>query len=175
MSEPSVDPALFRSTIARWATGVAIVTAREGEVDLGLTVNSLTSIALDPPLLLVSLSTQADTTPVVARARAFGVSLLSADQRELSERFARPTPATPKFEGLAVHRGVTGAALLDEALATFECRVEAEHAHADHRLFVGRVVAAHPGREATPLIFYRSRYAPADGLPGLSERPGGRP
>jgi flavin reductase (DIM6/NTAB) family NADH-FMN oxidoreductase RutF len=175
VNEPSVDPARFRQAIARWATGVSIVTAREGEADFGLTVNSLTSIALDPPLLLVSLSTLADTTAILARVGAFGVSLLSAEQRAISERFARPTPAPPKFEGLAVHRGVTGAALLDDALATFECRVEAEHAHADHRLFVGRVVAAHPGREAVPLIFYRSRYAPAEGLPGLAVSPPGRP
>ncbi|MCI4345089.1 MAG: flavin reductase family protein [Thermoplasmata archaeon] len=174
MSEPSVDPALFRQAIARWATGVAIVTTREGDADFGLTVNSLTSIALEPPLLLVSLSTVADTTAVLARVGAFGVSLLAPEQRAVSERFARATPPGPKFEGLAVHRGLTGAALLDGALATFECRVEAVHAHSDHRLFVGRVVVAHLGRDAAPLLFYRSRYVPGDLLQGLDESAPGR-
>jgi 3-hydroxy-9,10-secoandrosta-1,3,5(10)-triene-9,17-dione monooxygenase reductase component len=171
----AVDPALYRSSIARWVTGVAIVTARDGEADVGLTVNSLTSIALDPPLLLVSLSQEADTTPVVARVGAFGVSVLAVHQRALSERFARTLAAGEKFEGVPVHRGVTGAALIDGALATFECQVDSEHLHADHRLFVGRVVAARAGPDGPPLVFFRSRYAAADAIQGLGSPPPGGP
>ncbi|MCI4349983.1 MAG: flavin reductase family protein [Thermoplasmata archaeon] len=170
MSDPPVDPTLFRQQIARWVTGVAIVTAREGSADVGLTVNSLTSIALDPPLLLVSLSEQADTTPVVGRVGTFGVSLLTVHQRALSERFARTLPPAAKFEGVALHRGATGSALLDGALATFDCRVEASHPHGDHRLVIGRVIASETGSDALPLVFFRSRYAPPEAIPGLGPR-----
>jgi flavin reductase (DIM6/NTAB) family NADH-FMN oxidoreductase RutF len=170
-----VDPAEFRRQIARWVTGVAILTARDGEADVGLTVNSLTSIALDPPLLLVSLSEVADTTPVVGRVGAFAVSVLSVHQRSVSERFARTAPAASKFQGVPIHRGVTGAAMIDGALATFECRVDSEHRHADHRLFVGRVIASAVGPEAPPLVFFRSQYAPAEAIPGLGAPPRGGP
>src|SRR5215831_6015383 len=126
--------------MARWATGVAVVTSRGPDGDVGLTVNSLTSVALEPPLLLVSLGDEADSTPVIAAHRLFAASFLAADQRALSERFAQTLPAPAKFAGVPLHRGVTGAALLDGAIAHLECRVESTVPVADHTLVVGRVV-----------------------------------
>lgn len=161
MSGPPA-PDVFRRAVARWVTGVAVVTAHEGERDHGLTVNSLTSVALAPPLLLVSLTLDADTTPVVQRTRAFGVSVLAATQRAVSERFARKEHPETKFDGVTVERGASGVALVPGAVATFECTVEREHPEADHILFVGRVTAARVGSDAPPLLFHRSRYAEAD-------------
>jgi len=159
---PGVGPGAFRAAVSRWATGVCVVTARDGTFDAGLTVNALLSVALDPPTLLVSLQHDVDTLPVLRKSRTFGVSILAADQRTLSERFARPVPSAEKFRGLAVHRGVTGAALLDGALAGFECRVVSTTPAFDHVLVVGEVVRIEQGREAAPLVFFRAAYAEAD-------------
>ena len=166
-AEVDADPKAFRRAIARWATGVSVVTAHAAGTDYGLTVNSLTSVTLEPPLLLVSLNLAADTTPVVKESKAFGVSVLTSDQREVSEKFATTLQPKAKFEGISVHRGALGVALLDEALATFECRVEREMVVSDHALFVGRVVGAAEGASGNPLIFFRSQYAENDGSGGL--------
>jgi len=162
MSGGPVAPQEFRRWMARWATGVSVVSAREGERDYGMTVNALLSVALEPPLLLVSLSHDADTTPVVERTGRFSVNFLAADQRALSERFARPLPPAEKFAGLSLHRGPSGLALLDGTLGAVECRVTSRYPTLDHILFVGEVVHQELGRTAPPLLFFRSAYAEAE-------------
>jgi flavin reductase (DIM6/NTAB) family NADH-FMN oxidoreductase RutF len=148
--------------MARWATGVAIVTARDGASDAGLTVNALLSVSLVPPSLLISLTRDADTTPVIARSRAFAATFLAADQRELSERFAKTLPPSEKFTGVPVHRGLTGAPLPDGALGSIECRVVSTTPAFDHELFLGEVVAIELGPDRAPLVFQRSGYADAE-------------
>ena len=162
MSDPApndVDPVRFRTLMARWATGVAVVTARLGETDAGLTVNGLLSVSLRPPSLLVSLTHDADTLPVLARSRSFAASFLAAEQRSLSERFARTIPSPEKFAGVPVHRGRTGAALLDGSLGAVECRVVSTTPAFDHDLVLGEVVAVELGPDRSPLIFQHSGYA----------------
>ncbi len=164
MAEPGpVDPTEFRRAIALFATGVAVVTAREGADLAGLTANALLSVSLEPPTLLVSLSTDADTTPVAERSGRFGVSLLRADQQALSERFARPVPSAEKFTGLDVHEGEGGVPLLDGVLATFVCRLERSIPVGDHHLLLGRVVTVERLGDGLPLTFYRSRYGEGTG------------
>jgi 3-hydroxy-9,10-secoandrosta-1,3,5(10)-triene-9,17-dione monooxygenase reductase component len=162
--DPStVAPAAFRALVGRWATGVCIVTSRDGSSDAGLTVNALLSVALDPPSVLVSLQREADTLPVLQRSRAFAVSVLTADQRPWSERFARALPAEEKFRDVPVHRGVTGAALLDGALAVLECRVVSITPAFDHLLVVGEVLRVEEGPDVAPLVFFRGAYSEAEG------------
>ncbi|HYB79179.1 MAG TPA: flavin reductase family protein [Thermoplasmata archaeon] len=158
-----VDPTEFRTLMARWPTGVTVVTARDGAMDAGLTVNAFLSVSLAPPSVLVSLTRDADTTPVIERTGTFAVNFLAADQRALSERFARAVAPAEKFVGIPVHRGVTGVALLDATLGAVECRVGSRVPMHDHVLFVGQVVHQELGREAPPLLFFRSAYAEAEG------------
>ncbi len=165
----------FRKWMSRWATGVCVVTARDGAADAGLTVNAFLSVSLHPPSVLVSLTLDADTTPVIERSRAFAVNLLAADQRALSEQFARTLSSQDKFQGVPVHRGVAGVPLLDGALGALECRVAAWVPQFDHVLVVGEVVRQEVGRDAEPLLFYRSGYAEAEAggrlrLPSPSDR-----
>ena len=160
---PSVDPAAFRALMARWPTGVSVVTARDGSTDAGLTVNALLSVSLSPPSVLVSLTEDADTTPVIDRTGLFAVNFLAADQRALSERFARSVAPAEKFAGVPVHRATTGVPLLDGTLGAVECRVASRAPAYDHVLFVGEVVHQELGREAPPLLFFRSAYAEAEG------------
>lgn len=160
---PPVEPARFRALMGRWATGVSIVTAHHTGSDAGLTVNSLVSVTLSPPTVLVSLTTDADTLPVAEASGHFGVSFLAADQRELSERFARTIPRAEKFQGVAVHRGPAGSALLDGHIGAVECRVVGRVLVHDHVLLSGEVLHTEPGRDAPPLLFFRSGYAHAEG------------
>lgn len=171
---PPVDPVAFRRLMARWATGVAVVSAHESGADAGLTVNALLSVSLAPPTLLVSVTHDADATPVIRRTHLFAVSLLAADQRPLSERFARVLPGAEKFRDVPVHRGTTGLALLDGALGWFECRVRNELQVEDHLLLVGDVLTATAGQDGLPLLFFRSHYAQpgAGGLFDLNVAPG---
>jgi 3-hydroxy-9,10-secoandrosta-1,3,5(10)-triene-9,17-dione monooxygenase reductase component len=170
----SVDPAAFRALIARWASGVSVVTAREGDRDTGMTVNALISVTLHPPTLLVSLTQDADSTPVILRTRRFVVNLLAATQRSLSERFALAIPSPEKFEGVVLHRRHEGPARFDGALAAFECEVEQTMVVADHQLLIGRVVDLETGPDGVPLVFYRSRYGEPSGPDSVTLPPGRR-
>jgi len=178
MSDPTPSPAVaperFRTAMGRWATGVSVVTAHDASGDAGLTVNALLSVALAPPSVLVSLQRDADTLPVIRRSRAFGVSFLSAGQRALSQRFSQPVPSEGKFHGVALHRGATGAALLDGSLAALECRLVSETPAFDHVLVVGEVVRLEEGADELPLLFYRGLYSDAEGPDRLRlpHRPG---
>ncbi len=170
---PSPDPSRFRRLMARWATGVSVVTARENGRDRGLTVNAFLSVSLEPPRILVSIATDADAWPAIQRSRAFAVSVLAAGQRGISQRFASRASPEEKFAGIDLHRGATGVALLDGTLAVFECHVEQEISAGDHVLVLGSVVALEEGVDAPPLVFYRSGYATAEPnerlrLPGSS-------
>lgn len=158
-----VDRAAFRHAMSLWTTGVTVVSAHAEGTDAGLTVNAFLSVSLDPPSVLVGLTNDVDTLPVVERSRAFAVSILAADQRDVSDRFARAIPSAEKFRGVPVHRGVTGAVLIDRALGWLECRVTAILPVHDHRLVVGEVVRLEAGRESGPLVFFRSGYAESEG------------
>lgn len=166
--DPAIRPEVFRRFMGRWATGVSVVTSHLDGVDVGMTVNALLSVTLDPPTILVSLQAAADSTPVVERSGLFAVSLLARDQRATSERFAQPLPVTEKFHGVEVHRGRTGAPLLDGCLGAIECRVTRVLPVSDHRLIVGQVVAVETGRDASPLLFYRSQYPEVELAAGLN-------
>jgi len=160
---PLADRGAFRQLMARWATGVSVVTARDRDLDGGLTVNAFLSVSLNPPAVLVSLMRDVDTLPLIERSRRFAVSFLAADQRSLSDRFARTIPSAEKFQGVTIHRGSDGLALLDGTLGALECRVASLTPTYDHVLVVGEVVRQELGREAPPLLFYRSTYADAEG------------
>lgn len=152
----------FRSWMGRWPTGVTVLTAAEGARPFGMTVNAFLSVSLDPPTVLVSLATDADSTPVVLRTRRFAVNLLAHDQRALSERFARAVPAPEKFAGLSTRPGRGAVPLLEATLGALECAVTAVHPVADHQLVVGTLEVLHEGRTVPPLVFHRSRYAEPD-------------
>ncbi|MGI0131182.1 MAG: flavin reductase family protein [Thermoplasmata archaeon] len=160
---PAPDGPRFRALMARWASGVSVVTAHDAAGDAGLTVNALLSVSLAPPSMLVSLSRDTDTLPVLERSGFFGVSFLTVAQRTLSERFARTLPAEEKFRDVGLHRGPHGTALLDATLGAAECRVASRTEAFDHVLVLGEVVHAETGPAAEPLVYVRSGYAEPDG------------
>lgn len=146
----------FRRACGRFATGVTVAGAMDSNgVPHGLTVNSFSSISLDPPLILICLGHAIAAIDVFREARWFGLSVLRADQRALSERFA--APMDNRFESLAWRRGKTGAPLLDGVLAQIECATVRRIAAGDHDIFVAEMTAA-TVEEGEPLIYFGSDY-----------------
>ena len=150
------DPKAFRSALGSFATGVTIVTARDGEgAPVGLTANSFNSVSLDPPMVLWSLSLHSGSLPVFRDAENWAVHILAADQQPMSDRFA--TPAIDKFAGLDLKDGPEGAPLIEGCAARFGCRARFEYEGGDHAIFLGEVVDF-DRREAEPLIYHGGQY-----------------
>ncbi|ESR23444.1 flavin reductase family protein [Lutibaculum baratangense] len=160
MSEATLaphDPRAFRNALGAFATGVCVVTAEVGEERLGMTVNSFSSVSLDPPLVLFSVATAARGIEGWRQAQHYAVNVLAWNQQDVSNRFARA--ATDKWQGVAVETGVTGAPLIAGAVARFECRAEHQYPGGDHLIFVGRVLRYDlPRPDAEPLVFQAGRY-----------------
>lgn len=152
-----IDQDTFRSVLGRFASGITIVTARDGGGrDVGMTVSAFCSVSLDPPMVLVCIDKVASMHELLVRGPRFAISILSSDQEASSRRFA--DPESDRFDGLAYARGESGAVLLAGALAHLECRV-AEHFDAgDHTIFTALVERAEPA-QGRPLLYYRGGYA----------------
>jgi flavin reductase (DIM6/NTAB) family NADH-FMN oxidoreductase RutF len=147
----------LRAVLRRFPSGVAVVTVDlEGE-RIGLTVSSLVSLSLDPPLVGLAVSRQAALHELLRRAGSFGVSLLGEGQEELATRFSRGVPPIALWTGVAVREGLQ-APLLDGSLGWLECETRAEHAAGDHTLFVGEVVWAEAGAPGRPLVHLDQRF-----------------
>jgi len=141
----------LRAVMQRHPTGVSVVTVDlEGE-RLGLTVASLVSVALEPPLVAISIAHQAALHELLRSAGGFAISLLGAGQIELARHFARGVPPIALWHGIDKRDGARGP-LLDGALGWLECELVGEHAAGDHTLFVGRVERVEAGVEGTPLL-----------------------
>ena len=154
----SIDPDTFRSVLGRFASGITVVTARDGEdKDHGMTVNAFCSVSLVPPLVLICIDHVASMHDMLLVTSHFAVNILSAHQEPLSRRFSGPDEHK-RFDGVGYSRGLTGAALLDDALAHIECRRVSHHDAGDHTVIVAEVetATAHTGR---PLLYYRGGYA----------------
>ena len=129
----------------------------EGE-RLGLTVGSLVSLSLEPPLVAVSISRQAAMHELLRTAGGFALSLLAGDQEAVAQHFARGVPPLAHWHGIATRAGAAWAPMIEDAVGWLECETRAEHEAGDHTLFVGEVLAAERGRSAAPLLYLDQRY-----------------
>jgi flavin reductase (DIM6/NTAB) family NADH-FMN oxidoreductase RutF len=159
----SFDDRRFRDALGAFPTGVAIVTAATADSGrLGMTVSSFNSVSIAPPLVLFSVVRRAHSFEAWTKVNRYAINILSAQQEELSNRFARPL--ADKWTGLAVLDGETGVPVLPNALAVFECEPYTRYDGGDHEIFVGRVVALRitPHKQELPLIFFGGRYRRLD-------------
>lgn len=155
---PSKDE--FRQVMGRFATGVTVVTTRLGEELHGMTANAVTSVSLDPLLILVCVDRAADTHGILDRSGIFAVNILSREQEHLSVHFARKeTEGAHRLDDVPHRFGVTGAPIIEGCLAYLDCRVAQRYPGGDHTIFLGEVVDAKNVSDGEPLIFYRGRYA----------------
>ncbi len=155
----------FRQAMGLFATGVTVVTSHiEGQL-FAMTANAITSVSLDPVLVLVCVDKTAFTHEAIEKTGVFAVSILDQSQEHLSRRFAtKPQPGENILEGVDYHLSTLGCPLIDGSLAYLDCRVYAAYPGGDHTIFLGEVQEASVATEGPPLIFYRSRYAALDVL-----------
>jgi len=152
-----LDCRAFRGALGSFATGVTVVTALSPDGQpMGLTVNSFAAVSLQPPLVLWSLAVSANLLESFRRASHYCINVLTADQEDLSNRFA--TWPVDRFAGLHWHPGAGGAPLLPGCCASFEVANEAAHPGGDHTIFVGRVERFSETPAVAPLLFHAGRY-----------------
>ncbi|MEX1182468.1 MAG: flavin reductase family protein [Gemmatimonadota bacterium] len=153
-----VEPFEFRRILGHWTTGVTIVaTSTAAGEPRGLTANAIASVSLDPPLVLACIERAADSHDPIRDAGFFSINVLAQDDERVARRFAGNDSAD-KFVGIAYHSEVTGAPVLDSALAWLDCQVHEAIEAGDHSIFIGRVVAG-DAVEGEPLVYYRGGYS----------------
>jgi flavin reductase (DIM6/NTAB) family NADH-FMN oxidoreductase RutF len=154
----AVRPDLLRSVLGRVPTGVMVITTCTPTGQQARTANSFASVSLQPPLVSVCFSDKSPFTAALRASGLWGVSVLAADQHDLSVHFAHRR--SPKDLVSVPHTigELTGAALLTDCVATLECRSVLTQPAGDHTLLIGEVLTLLPRRDSTPLIFYRGAY-----------------
>lgn len=145
----------FRDTLARWASGVTVVTARGDGMPIGMTAASFSSLSLDPPLVLVCVARSAQSHDGLVSAPGFGIHVLGASQAEMSARFARP--GAEKFSAYPEETGPFGVPLLPFGVARLVCAAHGAQEGGDHTILVGRVVSTELAG-TDPLLYCNRAY-----------------
>ncbi|MBV9193490.1 MAG: flavin reductase [Solirubrobacterales bacterium] len=151
-----LSPEEFRDAIGHFASGVTVITAAQGGRRFGSTASAVSSLSLEPPMLLVCLNRQSATGRAVAEAGHFAVNVLSQDQGALARQFA--SKADDKFAGLDVTPGERGVPLLADALAHYECRVAEHVTGGTHSVFLAEVHAVRTREGEAPLAYFRGEF-----------------
>jgi flavin reductase len=157
--DPVVDAEKFRRVMASFATGVTVMTSTTDGVPHGMTANAVSSVSLDPVLVLVCVERGTVMADTVEQAGCFALSILAADAVTRSEHFAAPDRplGAAQFAAVETTTASTGALVLADALAWLDCRLWATYDGGDHLIVVGEVVALGQ-RPGQPLVYFRSRY-----------------
>ena len=156
-AEPEIDPRALRDVLGSFATGVCVVTSigDEGR-PVGMTINSFSSVSLDPPLILWSIGLNTPSRSAYQNHPSFVINIMGADTKDLSLHFARPSD--DKFADVNWTPGYEGAPVLTDAMAVLECAVEQQIIAGDHEIFIGRVKRMSQ-KDGEPLLFHRGKFA----------------
>lgn len=147
-----------RRIFGRFATGVTVISTLAGNETWGMTANAVTSLSLDPPLILVAVVRNTSTDAYLRVSRVFAVNILASDQRDLSTRFSGPGPRD--FSDLNVKTAVTGCPILLDAIGWVDCRVIDILPGGDHDIYLGEILAGDTlGQDKKPLLFYSGKYS----------------
>jgi flavin reductase (DIM6/NTAB) family NADH-FMN oxidoreductase RutF len=150
----AIDQAVFRQVVSHFTSGVVVVTAVDG-ARYGVTASAVSSLSMDPPMLLVCLNNKLATTEVIGRTRRFAINILGSDHADVAMQFAKRH--VDKFRGVDTVEGLYDLPLLRDALAQIECETEATVAAATHTIFIGRVLGAR-ARSGDPLAYFRGKF-----------------
>lgn len=152
----SIEQAEFRQALRHFASGVTVITTQDQGQLHGTTISSFCSLSLQPPLILICIDVRATIHNLIVKSGVFGVNILDESAEEVSRHFARQIPN--KFASVPYTPGRTGVPLLENALASLECRVTTRYPGGDHTIFIGEVIATYVQPQGQPLLFYRSQY-----------------
>lgn len=154
-----LDPEKLRHAMRAWTTGVAIVTSIYEGRQYGMTVNSFTSISLEPALICVALKRLTHTHELVVKSGMFSVTILTAAQKQLSDRFAGKLPdITDRFAGLQTETVSLDSPVFKEGMAYFDCRVVSSMPVGENTLFVAEVLDASGEGAGEPLVYHNREY-----------------
>ncbi len=160
MTDDDVDPQDYRRAIGRLASGVVVASTLAGPHDHAMTATAVTSVSLEPVLVLISVANEARWHDAVLESQIWGLSVLGASARPTAGWLSTPgRPLHNQLDRIPHHRGILGVALLDEALATLECRTYATFPAGDHTLVVGEVASVTiPPRAEAALVHFRGTF-----------------
>jgi flavin reductase (DIM6/NTAB) family NADH-FMN oxidoreductase RutF len=158
----SFDPRAFRQALGAFTTGVAVITAAWEAEPVGITVNSFTSVSLEPPLVLWCLKKDSHRYRAFVDARGYTISILGTEHESVSSRLAKQ--GEHKLTDMGLLETELGPPALADALAIFECEAHAVHDGGDHKILVGRVLRFARREAGAPLIYYRGRYGALSGV-----------
>jgi flavin reductase (DIM6/NTAB) family NADH-FMN oxidoreductase RutF len=157
MPDVDLDARALRNALGHYTTGVTIVTTRTPQgAHTGVTVNSFTSVSLDPPLVLFCLATRSSLLSAFEQAEHFAINVLARDQQALSNRFARPSSNT--WTDVKYRVGWHGCALVAGTLGAFECAQHGRYQCGDHLILVGRILRFEANQAGEPLAFCQGSY-----------------
>jgi flavin reductase (DIM6/NTAB) family NADH-FMN oxidoreductase RutF/DNA-binding GntR family transcriptional regulator len=159
----SLDQALFRDVIGRFASGVTVVTTTAEGKDFGTTASAVSSLSMEPPMLLICLNKTSETREAITRSQRFAVNILSEGQADIAFAFAKKSP--DKFAQAQVDRRPGGMPLIPGSLAQLECIVTETAVGGTHTVFLGEVVHAE-GTDDSPLTYYRGRFGRFEDMVG---------
>lgn len=157
-TDMAFDKKAFRNALGNFPTGIAVMTAASSEAShIGITVNSFTSVSLEPPLVLWCIDRRSRRYPAFANAPGFTVSILASGHQDVSSRLAGA--GEHNLDGIALIATELGPPALADSLAVFECALESVQDAGDHAILIGRVLrfACHAGAGA-PLVYYQGKY-----------------
>jgi flavin reductase (DIM6/NTAB) family NADH-FMN oxidoreductase RutF len=153
----AIDQEAYKEALRGWASGVTVVTSRSGDKTHGMTVSAFSSVSMDPPLILVCASRSSATHSMIEEGGVFAVNILASHQEDVSNIFASSKHEGTRLQRVRWTEGETGAPLIDEALASLECKVASAHREGSHTIYIGHVQAVHT-TDAAPLVYYQGGY-----------------
>jgi flavin reductase (DIM6/NTAB) family NADH-FMN oxidoreductase RutF len=148
----------LKQAMRAYPQGVTVATTSSREGPRGITVSSFTSVSLEPPLVLMSISKGSALHDLFKGAETYAINFLADDQKSVSDRFAGRTTAKDRFEGIKFAKGVTGSPLIDGVRAVIECNAWKTYDGGDHSILVGEVVSAKALNRKRPLVYYSQQY-----------------
>ena len=157
----TLDSEKLRGALRAWTTGVTIVTARYEDQQYGMTVNSFSSVSLEPPVISVTLKQLTHTHDLVIKSGAFAVTILNSEQKELSDRFAGKIPnIMDRFEEVQTEKLFIDAPIIKNGMAYFNCRVMNSFPIGENTLFIAEVIAVSRDGEGEekPLVYHNRVY-----------------
>ncbi len=152
----TLDSKEQRRILGKFATGVTVASTKVGDETWGMTANAVTSLSLDPPLVILCIQKEGQSRAKFEEGGCFVLNILSADQQEISDRFAFKGPKD--FSDLETTTAETGAPILKGTLGWVDCKLKEILPGGDHDIFIGEIVAAGAPDEGSPLLYYSGKY-----------------
>jgi len=151
-----IEPQDFRHIIGHFMSGVSVITTSLDGQKYGLTASAVTSLSLEPPMLIVCINQNAGTSHTISQKKQFVVNILHEEQGSIAKQFA--TPSDDKFKGIEVGKTATGLPVLADCHVSIACELVEEHVGGTHKIFIGRPTEVIIHEQTKPLAYYRGKF-----------------